>query len=61
MEAEHRYRYCYAIQVPLPDGENWFDLVIALTAEHAGEVVRVILACGGPDPPLVRVQKRPLD
>jgi hypothetical protein len=56
-----RGRYAYGIEVPLEGSGTWFQLVIATTPEHAAEVVRILLACGGPEPCSVRVVKRPLD
>jgi hypothetical protein len=61
VETDQRWRYCYSVQVPTPGADNWYELVVALTPEHASEVIRVLLACGGSDPYQVRVVKRPLD
>jgi hypothetical protein len=56
-----RGRYAYAVEVPLSGGEHWHELAVALTPEAAGDLVRAIMACGGPEPHSVRVAKRPLD
>jgi hypothetical protein len=56
-----RYNYRYWVEVPLAGSENWFQLVECVTPEAVGEVVRALLAAGGPCPDKVRVVKYPAD
>lgn len=45
----------YIVNVPMPDGTNWFQLCRCISPESAAEIVRVLLAAGDNGPAMVRV------